>query len=216
MGKRRKRGSSYLNERHGRLVIIREAYRVGTTWYATAQCDCGSEARDYAVGMLVSGNTKSCGCLAREMTSARSKTHGKTKTTEYRSWTDMKQRVFNPERSCHHDYGGRGIDMDPRWAASFDAFLADMGLKPTPKHTIERNDNNRGYWPDNCRWATRAEQNRNSRKNRFVILNGEEVILAEADRRLGIREGYISSTAAEQKRTPQEVVDRFLSRRQAA
>lgn len=81
-------------------------------------------------------------------------------TTEYRSWQMMKNRCLNPKCMDFHRYGGRGILVDERWA-TFDGFLADMGRKPTPKHTLERRDNNGNYTKQNCFWATRKEQGRN-------------------------------------------------------
>lgn len=83
-------------------------------------------------------------------------------------------------------YGGRGIKVCDRWANSFEDFLADMGPKPTPKHTIGRKDQNGNYEPSNCRWESIPQQNRNRRDNRMVIFNGRELTIAEACREANV------------------------------
>lgn len=111
--------------------------------------------------------------------------HGR-RTPEYRVWVQMNQRCSNPRSSSWADYGGRGIRVCDRWRASFSAFLDDMGRRPTSKHTIDRIDNDRGYEPENCRWATRHEQNSNNRRNRIISCFGETLTITEWSRRTGI------------------------------
>ena len=91
------------------------------------------------------------------------RTHGKTDTPEYAAWKNMKSRCLNANTPQYKHYGARGITIDPTWM-DFLVFLADMGLRPSPKHSIERKDNNKGYSKGNCVWATKATQNRNRRK----------------------------------------------------
>lgn len=115
-----------------------------------------------------------------------SKTHGMTDSPEYRSWQRMKERCSNPRADSYHRYGGSGIKVCDLWIGSFEAFLADMGPRPSLNHSIDRTDNERNYEPGNCRWATRKEQNRNQRSNRIVELGGERISLAEAAERAGV------------------------------
>jgi len=98
----------------------------------------------------------------------------------------MKRRCYNPNTPYYHLYGGRNITVCGRWKDSFVNFLADMGPKPSPEHTIDRIDNDGNYEPDNCRWATKMEQSHNSRKARLITYNGETLCLREWARRLGI------------------------------
>jgi hypothetical protein len=95
-------------------------------------------------------------------------------TPEYNSWRNMKARCHNPSHNRYHDYGGRGITVCDKWSDSFAVFLEDMGEKPTPTHSIDRIDNEGSYKPDNCRWATPTEQNRNHRirKNNSSGISG--------------------------------------------
>lgn len=93
-------------------------------------------------------------------------------TPEYRAWQAMLNRCRNPKQSTWRYYGGRGITVCEEWANSFAAFFAYVGPKPSPLHSIERNDTNSNYEPGNVRWATRDEQNRNKRSNINITING--------------------------------------------
>lgn len=116
------------------------------------------------------------------------KSHGHTTHTgsspTYKSWHMMKQRCTNPKNTQYHDYGGRGISMCPAWV-SFDQFLHDMGERPQGT-TLDRKDNSLGYNPDNCRWATKSEQQRNRRTNVRLTLGSETMILIDWAARIGI------------------------------
>lgn len=103
----------------------------------------------------------------------------------------MIQRCHNPNNPGFVDYGARGIVVCDRWRESFEAFLADMGPRPTAGHTIERENNDGPYAPDNCRWATRAEQNRNTRQNVDLTIDGRTMCVAEWAREAGVEEGLI-------------------------
>lgn len=134
------------------------------------KCDCGNE-KILGVGGVKSGNTKSCGCYNSQKASERATIHGKNHTKEHRTWCNMRRRCRDAEN--YPDYAGRGITVCDRWAESFQNFLDDMGLAPTPKHTIDRINNNGNYEPSNCRWATRKQQNRNYSRNINIIINKE-------------------------------------------
>ncbi len=107
-------------------------------------------------------------------------------TTEYRTWLLMKNRCANPRNEQFQHYGGRGIYVCAEWRESFPQFLADMGRKPTEKHSIDRIDNNGPYSKENCRWATPIEQQNNNRHNRFLTHQGRTQTTAMWARELGV------------------------------
>ena len=127
-------------------------------------CDCACGGTVTVIkGSLSSGRTRSCGCLQREFIVRRNTTHGLSDTPEYRAWRDMLSRCENPNTRYYELYGGRGISVCDRWRGSFEMFYADMGPRPSPRHSIDRIDNDGDYEPGNCRWATWTEQNANKR-----------------------------------------------------
>lgn len=151
-------------------------YAGNCRWHCT--CACGTE-RKVATGDLVHGKTKSCGCM-RASAIAKAKTkHGGSASTEYRIWASMKARCINVRNKRFARYGGRGIAVHADWMNDFSKFLADMGCRPSPLHTIERIDNNRNYEPGNCRWATKKEQALNTSRNRRIVVGGREATLGE-------------------------------------
>lgn len=108
---------------------------------------------------------------------------GKVSKT-YRAWQNMRRRCTDPKTPQFADYGGRGITICPEWG-EFATFLADMGEAPANK-SLDRRDNDKGYSKDNCRWATRREQNQNTRKNIHIEYEGEMHCLSEWARILDI------------------------------
>jgi hypothetical protein len=140
---------------------------------------------------LRSGASASCGCLNREVTTARNLTHGKSKTPVHNRWLMMLSRCRNPRDADFCHYGGRGIRVCDRWAASFEAFLADMGEPPAPRMEIDRIDNDGAYEPGNCRWATHKENLRHTRRSRFLEHDGLRLTVSQWAERLGIGEATI-------------------------
>ena len=114
------------------------------------------------------------------------------RTPEYRCWQSIRDRCYNPNNRDYAMYGGRGIAVCKRWRESSAAFLADMGPKPSPEHSIDRIDNDGDYSPENCRWATPAEQARNRKSSRLLTHNGETMTVAEWAERLAIKPGTLS------------------------
>lgn len=168
----------------GRLTILRTA---GTNNHGDrlwlARCSCG-KTKILPATDLSSGNTKSCGCLRREMGFA--PTHGEAnKSREYRAWLSMKNRVKNSKQQNFHNYGGRGITICARWLASFTAFLADMGRCPTGC-SLDRKDNEGNYEPENCRWVTFREQAENRRRTIFITHSGTTLCAEAWSRETGI------------------------------
>jgi hypothetical protein len=137
------------------------------------RCSCGTE-RTVHVGMLRTGNTRSCGCLRRELQIERNLSHGKAKTREYAAWSGMITRCTNEKRPEFTNYGGRGITVAQEWRGpeGFERFLAHIGPRPSKDHSVERIENDGNYEPGNVKWATRAEQSINKRRNRFLMVDG--------------------------------------------
>ncbi len=171
-----------LGQRFGRLTVISEseARSLHRAWLCV--CDCG-ETTVALQSNLRRGHTQSCGCLASELGS----THGASKTPEYRAYINMMSRCYNPKTPLFNRYGGRGISVCAKWRVSFESFAADMGPRPSPKHSLDRVDCNGNYEPGNCRWATQKQQCRNLTNNRIVEFAGEKMTLAEAVEKLGVK-----------------------------
>jgi hypothetical protein len=170
-----------LGKKFGRLTVIKRigSYIHGKKGYNAkwlCQCDCGQEIETISTRLL-SKKTISCGCFHKE----RITTHGMSRTNTYRIWIKMKQRCLNPniEPDIWANYGGRGIKICDRWL-KFENFLADMGERPSKEHSIDRIDNDGHYEPGNCRWATITQQLRNTRRNRFIKINGKRMSVTEA------------------------------------
>lgn len=166
-------------QRFGRLTVIaRSDKRVSRAHIWRCLCDCGQEI-SVPGPKLKFGHTLSCGCLKVEHASNLNKTHGKAGSGRHRTysvWCRMKQRCSNPKTSGWANYGGRGITVCQEWQDSYEAFLRDMGEAPDGL-TIERINNDLGYYKENCRWATKKEQaeNQRPRKDLKVLPDGRRV-----------------------------------------
>jgi len=119
-------------------------------------------------------------------------THGMAGTPEYKAWKAMKQRCFNPNNKRYSDYGGRGIGVCDRWKNSFQNFLADMGSRPTAKHSLDRINNDGDYCFDNCKWSTKAEQANNRRNNKpLITIENETLTIADWAKKMGFSASVI-------------------------
>ena len=168
-------------QKFGRYTVLRRA-KGRSKW--TCRCECGVE-KAVLSSHLKSGHTTSCGCFQRENTSRVHKTHGLRGIPEYEVWGAMLARCTRRSSKDYKNYGGRGIRVPDAWK-KFQNFIADMGHRPSAKHTLERKDNSLGYSAENCVWATRLEQNRNRRNVRRLTHDGKTLLLSEWAALLGI------------------------------
>ena len=176
----------------GRLRVVRKlAKRLNGYVVWQCVCECGKKVA-LRSSAITCGKTRSCGCLrsdtSRAILAARAEKHGLTPEERAikRVWYGMRNRCYRKADKNYDRYGGRGIGVCDEWRDDWRAVLRDMGPRPSPAHSIDRIDNDKGYSPDNCRWATDFEQNSNRRNAYRVIVNGQSVPLAEIARQEGI------------------------------
>lgn len=160
---------------------IRAAHQV-------CECTCG-EIVVAKTATLKNGHRRSCGCLNSDVTIARCTTHGGSGSLEYQIYRSMVKRCCKPNEKRYADYGGRGIRVCDRWLdkkTGFANFIGDMGVRPSLAHSIDREDNDGNYCPENCRWATAVEQGRNQRRNRLISYDGETRCLTAWAEKFGL------------------------------
>jgi len=177
----------------------------GAWWLC--RCECGS-VKSIRSSDLVNNKVRSCGCKHQELKGASLTKHGGKGTRTYRIWQAMKNRCRNPNMVSYARYGGRGITVCPEWE-KFENFLADMG-ECSDGMSIDRIENDKGYMPSNCRWATREEQASNTSKNIIIEHNGKSMTRTQWERELGLgattlRSRFRSGMSLEKALQPLEV-----------
>lgn len=188
-------------ERYGRLVVLKrgpdkilKSGRKVVQWECL--CDCGNTTL-VTTTSLGGGLTKSCGCLndeKRKDPKIKHHTHGHRNERIYEIWHGMKARCYNPSSDSYNNYGFRGITVCEEWKNNFQNFY-DWAIKNGYQDnlSLDRKDNNLGYSPENCRWITQKEQQRNKRNNRLLTYKGETHCLAEWEEITGINRSTIST-----------------------
>lgn len=175
-------------KKYGRLTVkkfVGKTPHRDTLW--NCQCDCGNEIV-VKKGNLLSGNTRSCGCLRNENIFK----HGKYNSRLHKIWRTMKQRCFNPKDPQYHNYGGRGITVCEEWLEfkNFYEWAISNGFDenaPRGASTIDRINVNDGYKPDNCRWVDMKTQSNNKRNNRLLTFDGETMTLSQWAEEKGLK-----------------------------
>lgn len=173
----------------GKLTVLSEAERLRPKYPRyLCSCDCGMNTIVNGYH-LRSGATKSCGCWNKD--NPTTKTHGLTESDEYKVWCGMKRRCYNKNEPSYHRYGGNGITIAEEWLNSFEKFLEDMGNRPSKEYSIDRIDGTKGYYKDNCRWATKTTQSRNRKSAILVTFNNETYCITEWAERINIKEATL-------------------------
>lgn len=187
-------------DRYGSLLVLSQVEtpkRQNKKWLCL--CDCGTK-KVFSISHLRDGSTSSCGCEKNEKLRASSTKHGYSKNKEYRSeynvWVGIKRRCSDPSTTHYKNYGARGVTVCERWlgADGFPNFISDMGKKPTPRHSLDRHpDNNGNYSPENCKWSTMLEQNRNKRDCHYLEYDGRKMVLLDWANELNVARFFIYS-----------------------
>lgn len=168
-----------IGRQYGKLKVLKRVKndkRGNSRWLCL--CDCKNKSKIIVLGFNLKRNhTRSCGCLKKNNALKHGHKKNRKETGFYRSWKDMKNRCINPNNKNYHNYGGHGITICEEWS-EFPNFLKDMpGWRPGLQ--IERINNNKGYCKENCEWATRKQQMRNRRDNRYETYKGKNRLLIE-------------------------------------
>jgi hypothetical protein len=184
-----------VGQRFGKLLVIKFSHvnrHKQSLW--VCKCDCGN-TKCILSNNLRSGRSNSCGCVTKDNALVSTYKHGCSngKNKLYNCWKAITQRTTNKSNKGYKNYGGRGIKICKRWTGKngFINFSEDMGSKPSPRHSIERVNNNGDYCPENCRWATRKEQNSNTRRSKNITFEGKTQTIREWCIELGLTKGSV-------------------------
>lgn len=188
-------------QKFGRLTVLHADGRIRSEVAWVCRCECGAVVRT-TKNHMSSGNTQSCGCLAKENSSARAVVHGRYKAPSgsykvaaFACWKAILKRCLDEQSEDWPRYGGVGITVCEQWM-SFENFLADMGDRPSKKHTVDRIDGTKGYEPGNCRWATRRQQSDNRTVTVWVEHDGQKRSIREWSELTGLNYATIKSRIA--------------------
>jgi hypothetical protein len=180
-------------EKYNRLTVICRAPRVADKTRWSCRCDCGKIVEVHTMH-LRSGHTKSCGCIPRRNSDRVLNAEGKlVRPDGFWSWKAIQKRCYDENDPSYANYGGRGIKMCDRWRGprGLAQFLADMGPRPSPKHSVGRKDGNMDYTPDNCRWETPIQQGEKKRNSNMLTHAGKTQHITAWTRELGLRAGSL-------------------------
>ena len=208
------RRKDYTGQRIGELTVIEfigSAGRKNQSNYWKCLCSCGNftEVPASKLSHECVEQTKMCKSCGQKS----SKTHGLSRSPEYRNWDHVIQRCTNPNANHYDRYGGRGITVCEEWLKSFEKFLSYVGPRPTPKHTIGRIDNEGNYEPGNVKWETRKEQSTNRCNSVKLTADGVTLIRSDWARRLNVSARSLESWVSNHPEEPfQSYVDIKMGR----
>lgn len=204
---------NFVGRKFNRLTVKSQTSGVRGAVTVVVECECGRTiTRPFP--SVRKGNVKSCGCLDREVATAKVFVHGQTGSPTHTSWRGMRQRCNARKGQSHRDYVLRGITMDERWN-DFRAFLEDMGERPLGT-SLDRIDNDKGYYKENCRWATRSQQNSNTRANKIYSHDGKSMTLTDWANVLGVPASRLNDRVNKLKWPLEKVFSRKLYRQPSA
>lgn len=174
----------------GSLTFVRETEARNKMRRAIFRCRCSIEFEAF-ISLVKNEHTRSCGCFKRLMAKNLKRSHGYAGTPVYLVWWSMLRRCENPACKSFSDYGARGITVCDRWH-TLGNFIEDMG-EPPRGLTLDRIDNSKGYYKENCRWATAEEQNNNTRSNKIIEWRNQRLSVSQWSREIGIPRSTIHS-----------------------
>lgn len=173
-------------DKYGRLTVVAEVEGSSYSRRILCKCDCGKN-KIVDLVKLLNGNTKSCGCLKKELRIKQNTTHGLTNHPLYTVWNSMKGRCMNPKDPSYRNYGARGISICDEWLDFRCFYEWAMASGYTKGLTIERINNDGDYCPENCCWIPREEQSANRRMNRFLTFAGQTKTMSQWAKEFGLK-----------------------------
>lgn len=173
----------------GKLTVLcrQSSDKSGKNSMWLCKCDCGNEI--IVARPNLNRGIKSCGCETSKIISKYFTTHGMTNSNSYRHWTDMKSRCTNENVKGYKNYGAKGIKICERWLNSFGNFLEDMG-NPENEMSLERIDNKKGYFKENCKWIPKNQQAKNRHVNHYIKYKGDYITAREFWEKTGKKSSY--------------------------